>query len=150
MSKRILLSIFGAALLMSAAPVVSGASHPGATQSSSTSTKKKKKATSSKSKGKSKGKSVKGQAAPTPDRVKEIQTALQKEGSYVGEPNGKWDAASADAMKKYQEKNGFNPTGKIDAGSLNKLGLGSETAGKGAPVPAASSSVAPANPPAKQ
>ena len=146
-----MLSIFGAALLMSAAPAASAASHPGAAQTSSTSAKKKKKTSaSSKSKGKSKGKSVKGQAAPTPDRIKEIQTALQKDGSYQGEPTGKWDAASVDAMKKYQDKNGFSPTGKIDAGSLNKLGLGSDTAGKGAPVPAASSSVAPNDPHSKQ
>ncbi len=93
---------------------------------------------------------MKGQAAPTPDRIKEIQTALQKDGSYEGEPTGKWDAATTDAMKKYQDKNGITPTGKIDAVSLNKLGLGSDTAGKGAPVPAASSSAAPADPPAKQ
>jgi len=143
------LSIFGAALLLSAAPVASAASHPGAAQTSSASAKKKK-TTSSKSKGKSKGKSVKGQAAPTPDRIKEIQTALQKDGSYQGEPTGKWDAATSDAMKKYQDKNGFSPTGKIDAGSLNKLGLGSDTAGKGAPVPATSSSAAPSDSPAKQ
>jgi len=140
-----LLYIFGAALLLSAAPVVSGAGRPGAPQTSSTSTtaKKKKKSTSSK---KSK---VKGQAAPTPDRIKEIQTALQKDGSYEGEPTGKWDAATTEAMKKYQDKIGVSPTGKIDAVSLNKLGLGSGTAGKGAPVPAASSSAAPADPPQK-
>ena len=54
-----------------------------------------------------------------------------------------------DAMKKYQDKNGISPTGKIDAVSLNKLGLGSDTAGKGAPVPAASSSVSPTDPPGK-
>lgn len=150
MSKRKVLSIFGAALFLCAAPAVSAASHPGAAQTSSTTAKKKKKTTSSKSKGKSKGKTVKGQTAPTPDRIKEIQTALQKDGSYQGEPTGKWDAATSDAMKKYQDKNGFSPTGKIDAGSLNKLGLGSDTAGKGAPVPAASSSVAPADSPAKQ
>jgi len=147
MNKRNVLSILGAALLISAAPVVSGASRPGAAQTStSTSAKKKKTA----SKGKSRGKTVKGQTAPTPDRIKEIQTALQKDGSYDGEPNGKWDAATVDAMKKYQDKNGFSPTGKIDAGSLNKLGLGSDTAGKGAPVPAASSSVAPVDAPTKQ
>ena len=35
------------------------------------------------------------------------------------------------AMKKYQDKNGITPTGKIDAVSLEKLGLGSVTAGKG-------------------
>jgi hypothetical protein len=51
-------------------------------------------------------------------------------------------------MKKYQDKIGVSPTGKIDAVSLNKLGLGSDTAGKGAPVPTASSA-APAGPPQK-
>jgi peptidoglycan hydrolase-like protein with peptidoglycan-binding domain len=146
MTKRTLLFIFGAALLMSAAPVVSRAGHPGAAQTSSNSTTaKKKKHSSSKSRKKSR---VKGQAAPTPDRIKDIQTALQKDGSYEGQPTGKWDAATTEAMKKYQDKNGISPTGKIDAVSLNKLGLGSDTAGKGAPVPAASSSVAPADPPA--
>jgi hypothetical protein len=123
---------------------VSGASHPGASQTSTTTAKKKK--SSSKSKKKAK---VKGQAAPTPDRIRDIQTALQKDGSYQGEPTGKWDAATMDAMKKLQDKNGISPTGKIDAASLNKLGLGSGTAGKGAPVPAASSAVEPADPPAK-
>jgi hypothetical protein len=148
MSKKTLLYIFGAALLASAAPVVSRAGHPGAAQTSSNSTAaKKKKHSSSKSRRKSR---VKGQAAPTPDRIKDIQTALQKDGSYEGQPTGKWDAATMDAMKKYQDKIGVTPTGKIDAVSLNKLGLGSDTAGKGAPVPAASSSVAPGDPPAKQ
>ena len=147
MIKHTLLFMFGAALLASAAPVVSGAGHPGATQTSSTSTTaKKKRHAASKSRRKSR---VKGQAVPTPDRIKDIQTALQKDGSYEGQPTGKWDAATTDAMKKYQDKNGFRPTGKIDAVSLNKLGLGSETAGKGAPVPAVPSSVAPADPPAK-
>jgi peptidoglycan hydrolase-like protein with peptidoglycan-binding domain len=126
---------------------VSGAGRPGAAQSSSTSTTaKKKKHTSAKSKKKS---NAKGQTAPTPDRIKEIQAALQKDGSYQGESTGKWDAATSDAMRKYQDKNGISPTGKIDAISLNKLGLGSETAGKGAPVPTASSPAAPADPPAK-
>jgi len=144
MSKRTWLFVFGAALVLGAASFVSGAGHPGAAQTSSTTTKKKK--TSSKSKRKPK---VKGQTAPTPDRIREIQTALQKDGSYQGEPTGKWDAATMDAMKKYQDKIGVSPTGKIDAVSLNKLGLGSDTAGKGAPVPAASSSATPADPPAK-
>ena len=145
MSKRTWLFVFGAALLVSAASLVFGASRPGAAQTSATTTKKKK--SSSKSKRKAK---VKGQTAPTPDRIRDIQAALQKDGSYDGELTGKWDAATMDAMKKYQDKNGISPTGKIDAASLNKLGLGSDTAGKGAPVPAASSSATPADPPAKQ
>jgi peptidoglycan hydrolase-like protein with peptidoglycan-binding domain len=144
MSKRTWLFIFGAVLLVGAASVVSGAGHPSTAQTSSTTAKKKK--VSSKSKRKPK---VKGQTAPSPDRIREIQAALQKDGSYEGEPTGKWDAATTDAMRKYQDKIGVSPTGKIDAVSLNKLGLGSDTAGKGAPVPAASSSAAPADPPAR-
>ena len=138
MNKRALLLIFGAALAIGAAPVASRAGRPGTAQSSSTTAKKKK--SSSKSKRKAK---VKGQAVPTPDRIKEIQLALQKDGSYDGEPTGKWDAATVAAMQKYQDKNGLSPTGKIDAVTLNKLGLGSDTAGKGAPAPAPTATSSP-------
>ncbi len=143
MIKWTLLSIFGAALLMGAAANSPGASPARTAQATSTSARKKKKRVSAKSRRKPK---VKGQMAPAPDRVKEIQSALEKNGSYEGEPSGKWDAATADAMRKYQDKNGIPPTGKIDALTLNKLGLGSETAGKGAPLPNASSSAVPADP----
>jgi len=78
---------------------------------------------------------VRGQAAPTPDRIREIQSALAQEGVYSGEPTGKWDGSSSDAMKTFQLANGLNPTGKFDALTLQKLGFGSETAGKGAPTP---------------
>lgn len=145
MSKRIWLLVFGAVLVLGAASFVSGAGHPAAAQTSSITTKKKKSSTRSRRKPK-----VKGQTAPTPDRIKDIQAALQKDGSYEGELTGKWDAATADAMKRYQDKNGIPATGKIDAVTLEKLGLGSETAGKGAPIPAVSSSATPADPPAKQ
>ncbi|HLJ23071.1 MAG TPA: peptidoglycan-binding domain-containing protein [Candidatus Acidoferrales bacterium] len=141
MIKRTLMFLLGAALAISAASVVSAAGRPGSAQTSSTAAKKKKVAAKSKKKAK-----TKGQTAPDPDRIREIQTALQKDGSYEGEPNGKWDSATMDAMRKYQDKNGLNPTGKIDAPSLNKLGLGSGTAGKGAPVPATTSSATPKAP----
>jgi len=106
----------------------------------SSSAAKKKKSTSRKSSRKSK---TAGQKAPTPDRIREIQGALQREGFTNSEPNGKWDDATVEAMRRYQEKNGLNPSGKIDAPTLNKLGLGSETAGKGAPTV---SSAPPASP----
>jgi peptidoglycan hydrolase-like protein with peptidoglycan-binding domain len=81
-----------------------------------------------------------GQQAPTPDRISEIQQALAKEGSFGGKPNGKWDASTVEAMKKFQESHGLTPTGKLDALTLHKLGLGSKTAGVAAPMPTASSS----------
>jgi peptidoglycan hydrolase-like protein with peptidoglycan-binding domain len=59
-----------------------------------------------------------GQKAPAPERISEIQTALAKEGSFNGKPSGKWDASTVDAMKKFQEAHGLNASGKLDAKTL--------------------------------
>lgn len=80
---------------------------------------------------------VRGQRAPEPQRIAEIQQALAKNGAYSGKPSGHWDAATVQAMKKFQLDQGLNPTGKMDAKSLQKLGLGSEIAGLAAPLPLA-------------
>lgn len=87
--------------------------------------------------------------APSKDRTEEIQSALGRGGYYKIEPNGKWDARTQQALREFQEANGLPPTGKLDAISLQKLGLGSDVAGVSAPrqstatnrlVPSASSS----------
>lgn len=78
------------------------------------------------------------QKAPTADRILEIQSALARSSHFSGEPTGKWDAASINAMKGFQQAQGLKATGKIDAASLQKLGLGSHTAGVAAPRPSAS------------
>jgi len=75
------------------------------------------------------------QQTPSADRIREIQEALAREGHYKGEPTGKWDAATTEAMKSFQKANDLNPTGKLDARSLQKLGLGSEVAGVAPPRP---------------
>src|SRR5271155_3555062 len=75
------------------------------------------------------------QKAPTPERISEIQSALAHGGYYQGTPNGKWDSNTISAMQKFQSDNGLSNSGKIDAPSLQKLGLGSGTAGVDAPKP---------------
>ena len=75
------------------------------------------------------------QMAPTSARISEIQSALAAQGSYKGQPNGKWDAATTQAMKDYQSAHGLTATGKLDALTLQRLGLGSEIAGRAAPLP---------------
>jgi len=77
------------------------------------------------------------QKAPTPERISEIQSALARGGYYQGNPNGKWDSNTVSAMQKFQSENGLSSSGKIDAPSLQKLGLGSATAGVDAPKPIA-------------
>jgi peptidoglycan hydrolase-like protein with peptidoglycan-binding domain len=81
-----------------------------------------------------------GQKVPTPDRISEIQQALAKDGSFTGKANGKWDDSTIEATRKFQETHGLNPTGKLDAKTLQQLGLGSQTAGVAAPMPPVSSS----------
>ena len=76
-----------------------------------------------------------GQKVPAPERISEIQQALAKDGSFAGTPSGKWDASTVEAMKKFQAGHGLNPSGKLDAQTLQKLGLGSQTAGVAAPTP---------------
>ena len=121
----------------------SKASHKTATGSaaakSTTGTAKKRSGKSGKSSSR-RGKRVKGQAAPTVDRVNEIQGALAKNGAYSGTPSGKWDDSTVEAMKKFQSTHGLNPTGRMDALTLEKLGLGSETSGMGVPTPPPNSS----------
>jgi len=81
----------------------------------------------------------KGQKVPGADRITEIQQALAKDGSFSGTPNGKWDDTTTAAMRKFQDAHGLNPSGKLDAKTLQKLGLGSQTAGVAAPLPPTSS-----------
>lgn len=70
---------------------------------------------------------------PSRDRTEQIQEALERGGYYTGNPNGKWDARMAESLRRFQTANGLPPTGKLDALSLEKMGLGSDTAGVGAP-----------------
>jgi peptidoglycan hydrolase-like protein with peptidoglycan-binding domain len=106
--------------------------------SAQTTAKKKAKTSSSSHKGKSAKSSRRqvGQKVPTPQRISEIQQALAKNGAYAGAPNGKWDASTVEAMKKFQGAHGLTPSGKLDAKTLQQLGLGSQTAGIAPPTPA--------------
>ncbi|MBL8179309.1 MAG: peptidoglycan-binding protein [Bryobacterales bacterium] len=65
-----------------------------------------------------------GQSEPTPDRYREIQQALAAKGYLGGEPTGKWDAGSMDALKRFQQDQNLNASGKLDSLSLIALGLG--------------------------
>lgn len=61
---------------------------------------------------------------PEPQRVQEIQRALMAAGELHEEPTGTWDQATSEAMKRYQERHGFNATGLPDSKSLMEMGLG--------------------------
>lgn len=135
----VLLSLFAMGVFLTSPPLAAQASS--STSSSSTSSSSHSSSSSSKKKSK-KHHSRKEplQKAPTPDRISEIQSALNRGGYYQGDSNGKWDSNTVAAMQKFQSANGLEPTGKLDALSLQKLGLGSSTAGVSAPKPPAPAS----------
>jgi peptidoglycan hydrolase-like protein with peptidoglycan-binding domain len=76
------------------------------------------------------------QRTPTPERYKEIQQALAAKG-YLGpeSPNGVWDSASVEALKRFQQDQNLEPSGKIDSLSLIGLGLGPRRDSPAAPAP---------------
>ena len=138
---RVLTSILvGLALLLTSATVWSAPSTPKPTRSAS----KPKASAAGKARVKKSSKRSKrrqpGQKAPAPERISEIQQALAKDGSFNGAPNGKWDGSTVEATRKFQASHGLNSSGRLDAPTLQKLGLGSQTAGVAAPMPPITSS----------
>jgi hypothetical protein len=65
------------------------------------------------------------QLAPTPDRYKEIQSALVSKGYLKPEEaGGTWGQSSTEALKRFQTDQNLESTGKINSLSLIALGLG--------------------------
>lgn len=65
------------------------------------------------------------QKVPTPERYKEIQQALASKGYLQPDASsGVWDNSSVSALKKFQEDQSLEPSGKLDSLSLIALGLG--------------------------
>jgi peptidoglycan hydrolase-like protein with peptidoglycan-binding domain len=65
-----------------------------------------------------------GQQQPTPERYREIQEALIARGYLEGPATGVWGPESVEALRKFQQDNQLDPTGKINSLSLIALGLG--------------------------
>jgi hypothetical protein len=72
------------------------------------------------------------QLAPTSDRYREIQDALASKGYLSSPGTGVWDQQSMDAMKRFQQDQKLEPTGKLTARSLTALGLNGKQPESGA------------------
>jgi peptidoglycan hydrolase-like protein with peptidoglycan-binding domain len=73
------------------------------------------------------------QLAPTPDRYKEIQSALATRGYLKASPSGVWDAQSTEALRHFQQDQNLEPSGKVNSLSLIALGLGAKHGSAAAP-----------------
>jgi hypothetical protein len=65
-----------------------------------------------------------GQQKIDPERARQIQEALIHEHYLSGKASGNWDAATQQAMQKFQADNGWQSKTTPDSRALIKLGLG--------------------------
>jgi len=80
--------------------------------------------TSSRRGKKSKKTAKRGQQKIDSERTQQIQEALIRQHYLSGEPTGKWDPATEDALRKFQADNGWQNKTVPDSRALIKLGLG--------------------------
>jgi len=66
------------------------------------------------------------QTAPSAARYQQIQRALAEKGYLSADTNGRWGPESIEALKRFQQDQNLEPTGKINSLSLIALGLGPE------------------------
>ena len=96
-----------------------------ASASGKSKTSKPKTTSTTSRKGKKSRKSAKrGQQKIDSERTQQIQQALIKQHYMSGEPTGKWDANTEEALRKFQGDNGWQNKTVPDSRALIKLGLG--------------------------
>jgi hypothetical protein len=100
------------------------ASHSAAHSSPSHSTSHAATTASGKGKKSKRPVSHRGQQKIDPERARQIQQALVREHYLSGEPSGKWDEATEDALRRYQADHGWQNKTVPDSRALIKLGLG--------------------------
>jgi len=106
------------------APQKSSASAHSSATAHKTSTSGKSTRTVSRKGKHSKQSSRRGQQKIDNSRTVQIQEALIKQHYLSGEPSGKWDASTEEALRKLQADNGWQNKTVPDSRALIKLGLG--------------------------
>src|SRR6266567_4542293 len=114
---------FSIAFLLAQTPTTAKKKAPA--KSTTKKTASQKKSSSKKAPAKSAPSWRSAQRTPTPERYKDIQQALATKGYLqTSSPSGLWDNSSVEALKKFQQDQNLEPSGKIDSLSLFALGLG--------------------------
>ncbi|MEQ1850930.1 MAG: peptidoglycan-binding domain-containing protein [Chthoniobacteraceae bacterium] len=70
------------------------------------------------------------------DQIRDVQTTLKGQGFYYGETDGKENAETGAAIRRFQIRNGLKVTGKLNAETLQALGLGQKGTAPAAQPPA--------------
>ena len=60
----------------------------------------------------------------TPDMIRNVQQALQQDGTYRGRVDGVWGPGTQAAVRTYQQQHNMNATGQLDQDTLAAMNLG--------------------------
>lgn len=74
------------------------------------------------------------------DDVRQAQEALQDQGLYKGQIDGKWGPQTKQAVSQFQKKNGLKQTAQLDQQTLNDLQNNSSGSSSGGSMSGGSSS----------
>ena len=122
-----LLGTAALALPSAASPVVQKSSHGKSAKASSSSTSKSHARSRRNRRARHVALAPSFQLHPDPERYQQIQQALTARGYFKGEANGVWGNDSVDALRRFQtDQKIADNEGKINALSLNALGLGAK------------------------
>ncbi len=105
--KRLLTTIFAAALCLSAGAAVVAQNTNTSTTTANTNTTKKR------------GPVFRA----TKEQIKQAQGLLKQRGLYAGDATGKLDTPTRDGLKKYQEAEGLKATGTLNAATLQRMNV---------------------------
>jgi peptidoglycan hydrolase-like protein with peptidoglycan-binding domain len=66
---------------------------------------------------------VKTRVEYLPETIEKAQQVLKTKGLYKGDVTGKMNPTTREAVKTFQEKEGLNPTGRLNKDTRQKLGI---------------------------
>jgi hypothetical protein len=64
------------------------------------------------------------QSELTPDMIRNVQQALQQDGTYRGSVDGVWGPGTQAAVRTYQQQHNMNATGQLNRDTLAAMNLG--------------------------
>lgn len=72
-----------------------------------------------------------GGSAPSLSDVKQVQQKLNDQGFNAGPVDGKFGPKTQDALRQFQQKQGIQPTGKMDSQTMAAMGVQGQRSGQG-------------------
>jgi peptidoglycan hydrolase-like protein with peptidoglycan-binding domain len=79
------------------------------------------------------------------DQIRQVQQALDQKGFKAGQPDGMLGPETKNAIKEFQQKQGWNATGELDSQTMSALGMSGNNPQGAGERPSTTGSQSPSN-----